>query len=165
MPDANISREYLCTINIIMPIRGVGISGMWCQPDYGMCTWCETVCTLRVRAAQTLLYILCACSFGEDARYPLELPRLSIQPVPQSGEQHIHNAVLPDKGTGMSIRLGNKELPPTWGYGRPIPNAIIPCICLAVLSAIYFLYQSVRICSRNKSQGRHSITQRPHSHP
>ena len=69
-----------------------------------MCTRdrCETVCTLKVKVAYSVIYAplehICACSFREDARYPSELPRLSIQPVPQSGEQHIHNAVLPDKG-------------------------------------------------------------------
>ena len=92
-----------------------------------------------MRVASSAIYAplehICACSFGEDARYPSELPQLSIQPVYQSGEQLQYSLTKL-----CPFRLGNKELPPTWGYGRPIPNifpAYAPRYC-----AIYFLHQS-----------------------
>ena len=56
------------------------------------------------------------------------------------------------------FRLGNKELPSTCGYWRPIRNTSIPRICPAVPSAIYFLYHSVvrvlRLVVQLPSSGR-----------
>ena len=42
------------------------------------------------------------------------------------------------KGPACPFRLGNQELPPIWGYGRPIPNTSIPHTCPAALPYISY---------------------------
>ena len=110
-------------INIIMPIRGEA--------------WCET---LRVRVANPAIY----AHSGKMQDTIRSFPGLAYNLYPKAGNntfimRYSLTKVCP-------FRLGNKELPPTWGYGRPIPNTSITRICPAVLSAIYFLHQSVLYC-------------------
>ena len=115
-------------------IQGAVISGMC------MCTRdrCETMCTLKLRVAKSAIYV--HAHLGKMQNTLWNFPSLAYNLYPKAGNntfimQYSLTKVCPS-------RLGNKELPPTWGYWRPIPNTSIPRICPAVLSAIYFLYHS-----------------------
>lgn len=100
-----------------MPTQYVVIGGMWCQPDYGMCTWCVTMCSFRLRTANSTIYTVLEsmcyvhAHSGKMQDTFCNFPSLVYSLYPQGKSNTFIMQCFLTKV--YLFRLGNEELPTT----------------------------------------------------